>query len=88
MQSTAELDDALDKLTISQQQQPESRAHAPHPPDQQHDKAHDAQETSSQEDVWYLKTINFTSPSGTTRSYNIITQNFNGCVVRRIKYVD
>ncbi|KAI9454773.1 hypothetical protein BJY52DRAFT_1205181 [Lactarius psammicola] len=30
-------------------------------------------------DVWYLKTIDFTSPSsGKRRSYNIITQNYNG----------
>ena len=84
MQSPAELEGALDKLTISPdsgQQQPHAHAH---PPEQQNNQAHDTQETS-QEDVWYLKTIDFTSPSGTTRSYNIITQNYNGCVVRRLR---
>ena len=85
MQSPAELEGALDKLTISpdsEQQQPHAHAH---PPEQQDNQAHDTQETS-QEDVWYLKTIDFTSPSGTTRSYNIITQNYNGCVVRRLRW--
>ncbi|KAI0290353.1 hypothetical protein BC826DRAFT_913221 [Russula brevipes] len=33
---------------------------------------------ASHEEVWYLKSIDFTSPSGVTRRYNIITQNYNG----------
>ncbi|KAH9954901.1 hypothetical protein BC827DRAFT_1142462 [Russula dissimulans] len=33
---------------------------------------------TSNEQVWYLKSIEFTSLSGATRSYNIITQNYNG----------
>ncbi|KAH9953919.1 hypothetical protein BGW80DRAFT_864296 [Lactifluus volemus] len=36
---------------------------------------------ASQGEVWYLKTILFTSPSGVRRKYNIITQNYNGCVL-------
>jgi hypothetical protein len=32
-------------------------------------------------EVWYLKSIEFTSPSGESRTYNVITQNYNGCVV-------
>jgi hypothetical protein len=36
---------------------------------------------TSQGEVWYLKTIEFTSPSGVRRKYNIITQNYNGCVL-------
>ena len=40
-----------------------------------------AQRSSQQGDVWYLKKIDFTSPSsGARRKYNIITQNYNGCV--------
>ena len=35
---------------------------------------------ASHEEVWYLKSIEFTSPSGVTRTYNVITQNYNGCV--------
>jgi len=30
--------------------------------------------------VWYLKLIDFTSPSGETHTYNVITQNYNRCV--------
>ena len=33
---------------------------------------------ASHSEVWYLKSIDFTSPSGITRKYNIITQNYNG----------
>src|SRR5579863_6105095 len=33
---------------------------------------------ASKENVWYLKSIDFTSPSGITRTYNVITQNYNG----------
>jgi hypothetical protein len=36
---------------------------------------------TSKGEVWYLKTIVFTSPSGVRRKYNIITQNYNGCVL-------
>jgi hypothetical protein len=36
---------------------------------------------TSKGEVWYLKTIVFTSPSGVRRKYNIITQNYNGCVI-------
>jgi hypothetical protein len=36
---------------------------------------------ASYEEVWYLKSIEFTSPSGETRTYNVITQNYNGCVL-------
>jgi hypothetical protein len=36
---------------------------------------------ASNEQVWYLKSIEFTSPSGETRTYNVITQNYNGYVV-------
>ena len=36
---------------------------------------------TSNEQVWYLKSIEFTSPSGETRTYNVITQNYNGYVV-------
>jgi ubiquitin carboxyl-terminal hydrolase MINDY-1/2 len=36
---------------------------------------------TSHEEVWYLKSIEFTSPSGVTRTYNVITQNYNGCVL-------
>ncbi len=39
---------------------------------------HSAPKTSHEE--WYLKSIDFTSPSGVTRTYNVITQNYNGCV--------
>ena len=77
MQTTAELDGALDKLTISPDSTPAHQSDK-----QQGQPPRDAQETSK-EDVWYLKTIEFTSPSGTTRSYNIITQNYNGCVLIR-----
>lgn len=77
MQSPAELDGAFDKLTISPDSEQQRSNANDHPPDGQHDKPQDAKETS-QEDVWYLKRIEFTSPSGTTRSYNIITQNYNG----------
>ena len=81
MQSTAELDGALDNLTISPDSAPA------HPSDKQQEQPpQDARETS-REDVWYLKTIEFTSPFGTTRSYNIITQNYNGCVLRRSQAV-
>jgi hypothetical protein len=86
MQSPAELDGAFDKLTISPDSEQQRSNANDHPPDGQHDKPQDAKETS-QEDVWYLKRIEFTSPSGTTRSYNIITQNYNGCVVRRPQVV-
>ena len=35
---------------------------------------------ASRAEVWYLKSINFTSPSsGKVRKYNVITQNYNGC---------
>ncbi len=34
-------------------------------------------------EIWYLKTIEFTS-SDVTRRYNIITQNYNGSVVQSI----
>jgi hypothetical protein len=34
---------------------------------------------ASHEEGWYLKSIDFASPSGVTRRYNIITQNYNGC---------
>ena len=37
---------------------------------------------TSHEEVWYLKPIDFTSPSGVTRTFNVITQNYNGCVFR------
>ncbi|KAH9050381.1 hypothetical protein EDB83DRAFT_2226688 [Lactarius deliciosus] len=79
MQSPAELESALDKLTISpnsEQQPPHTSAHPPtsdhHPESDAEPSEHDTQ------DIWYLKTIDFTSPSGTRRSYNIITQNYNG----------
>jgi hypothetical protein len=38
---------------------------------------------ASHEEVWYLKSIDFTSPSGVTRTCNVITQNYNGCVYHR-----
>ena len=72
-----ELNGTPDKLTISPGSAP---AHQLDQQQEQHPQ--DAQETS-QEDVWYLKTTSLTSLSGTTRSYNIITQNYNGCVLRR-----
>ena len=34
---------------------------------------------ASHEQVWYLKSIDFVSPSGASRKYNIILQNYNGC---------
>jgi len=34
---------------------------------------------ASHEQVWYLKSIDFISPSGASRKYNIILQNYNGC---------
>lgn len=77
MQLPPDLERAFDKLTVSphsEQQQP--HAQAPDQPD--NDQAH----AEPAEDIWYLKTIDFTSPSGTTRRYNIITQNYNGCVAR------
>ncbi|KAH8984358.1 hypothetical protein EDB86DRAFT_2963278 [Lactarius hatsudake] len=73
MQSPAELESALDKLTISpnsEQQPPHANDH--HPESDAEPSEHDTQ------DIWYLKTIDFTSPSGTRHSYNIITQNYNG----------
>jgi hypothetical protein len=41
----------------------------------------DSAPKSSNEQAWYLKPIEFTSPSGEMRTYNVITQNYNGCVV-------
>jgi len=47
---------------------------------------------ASHEEGWYLKSIDFTSPSGVTRQYNIITQNYNGCAfppyLQRIAHAD
>ncbi|KAH8987428.1 hypothetical protein EDB92DRAFT_1875632 [Lactarius akahatsu] len=82
MQSPAELESALDKLTISpnSEQQPPHTTTA-HPPTSDHHPESDAEPSehdTSTQDIWYLKTIDFTSPSGTRRSYNIITQNYNG----------
>jgi len=87
----AELESAFDSLTISpdsEQQRPHT--HAQPPADHHHhhphsDQAHAEPSEHDALDVWYLKTIDFTSPSGTTRSYNIITQNFNGYVVKRLQ---
>jgi hypothetical protein len=57
----------------------------------QHQRSGDQARTSSQHsergapraspEVWYLKTIEFTSPSGEWRKYNVITQNYNGLVL-------
>ncbi|KAI9433665.1 hypothetical protein H4582DRAFT_2082065 [Lactarius indigo] len=82
MQSPAELESAFDKLTISpdsEQQPPQANAHPPTSDHERHHPESDA-ETSEHDalDIWYLKTIEFTSPSGIRRSYNIITQNYNG----------
>ncbi|KAI0246290.1 hypothetical protein BJV78DRAFT_173527 [Lactifluus subvellereus] len=66
--------------------------HAKSESDQQHHHRSDPARTSSQHsergapkssqqqgEVWYLKTIDFTSPSsGARRQYNVITQNYNG----------
>jgi hypothetical protein len=42
------------------------------------------------EEVRYLNSIDFTSPSGITRKYNVITRDENGCVTRRsaLQYSD
>jgi|SRR5712672_679701 len=72
-------------------QQPQTSQESSHTvSDQQHqrDQAGSSQHSgqiggapkTSNEQVWYLKSIEFTSPSGVTRSYNIITQNYNGYV--------
>ncbi|KAI9454809.1 hypothetical protein F5148DRAFT_1277295 [Russula earlei] len=71
-----ELESAIKKLDITSdhpstqlsQVQPQQPLPLPRQP----------QISPSHEEVWYLKSIDFTSPSGVTRSYNIITQNYNG----------
>jgi len=45
---------------------------------QQHSRQLGGALKTSHEEVWYLKPIEFTSPSGVTRTYNVITQNYNG----------
>ena len=70
--SGAELESAMETLNISRDQAQESSRGS----DQ-----HRAPKVSHEEDVWYLKSIDFTSPSGETHTYNVITQNYNGCVV-------
>jgi hypothetical protein len=40
---------------------------------------------TSHEEVWYLKSIDFTSPSGVTRTFNVITQNYNGYVFHSLR---
>lgn len=76
--SGADLEGAMETLNISPDQTQESSRGS--------DQHHGSQEVSqhpkaSDEEVWYLKSIEFTSPSGETRTYNVITQNYNGCVV-------
>ena len=83
----AELESAMEGLNVSYDQVQESSRGS----DQHHGSQAGPQPSaqaqtsgtpkSSSEQVWYLKSIEFTSPSGETRTYNVITQNYNGCVV-------
>jgi hypothetical protein len=76
--SGAEPESAMETSNTSPDQAQESSKgsdqHHGSQPGSQHPKA-------SNEQVWYLKSIEFTSPSGETRTYNVITQNYNGCAV-------
>jgi hypothetical protein len=82
--SGAELESAMETLNISRDQvQESSRGSDPH-----HGSQVGSQDSAQiggapkapDEEVWYLKSIEFTSPSGETRTYSVITQNYNGCV--------
>jgi hypothetical protein len=53
---------------------------------QQHSRQLGGALKTSHEEVWYLKPIEFTSPSGVTRTYNVITQNYNGCDFHRFDF--
>ena len=86
----AELESAMEGLNISHEQVQESNRGS----DQHHGSQAGPQPSaqaqtggtpkSSSEQVWYLKSIEFTTPSGETRTYNVITQNYNGCVVHHL----
>jgi hypothetical protein len=81
------LENAMETLNISPDQVQEggraSDQHHGRQAGSQHSAQIDGAPTgkASDEEVWYLKSIEFTSPSGETRTYNVITQNYNGCVV-------
>ncbi|KAF8493940.1 hypothetical protein F5888DRAFT_1720636 [Russula emetica] len=80
--SGAELESAMETLNISRDQAQESSRGS----DQHHGSQVGSQDSAQiggapkvpDEEVWYLKSIEFTSPSGETRTYNVITQNYNG----------
>lgn len=76
--SGADLESAMETLNISPDQTQESSKGS-----DQHRGSQEASQRpkASDEEVWYLKSIEFTSPSGESRTYNVITQNYNGCVV-------
>jgi hypothetical protein len=91
--NSAELEGAMETLNIShgqvqegsrgsdQHQHHGSQAGSQQTAQTQAGGAPKAKASASDEEVWYLKSIEFTSPSGETRTYNVITQNYNGCVV-------
>ncbi|KAI0261125.1 hypothetical protein BC834DRAFT_830663 [Gloeopeniophorella convolvens] len=55
-----------------------SVSHAPSEHSDARSADHGAPQAAPHEQVWYLKTIDFTSPAGESRQYNIVTQNYNG----------
>ena len=78
------LESAMETLNISADKAQESSRGS----DQQHGSQPGSQQPkASDEEVWYLKSIEFTSPSGETRTYNVITQNYNGCAVCHYYFV-
>ena len=78
------LESAMETLNISADKAQESSRSS----DQHHGSQQGSQQPkASDEEVWYLKSIEFTSPSGETRTYNVITQNYNGCAVCHYYFV-
>jgi hypothetical protein len=77
----------MQRTTASAQPQPESAMASNTSREQVQESSRSSEQQegpapkASNEQVWYLKSIDFTSPSGETRTYNVITQNYNGCAV-------
>ncbi len=98
----AELESTLESLNISRDHDNQTQA-SQEPSSTGSDQHHGSQAGSSgeqrsgqqiggalkasHEEVWYLKSIDFTSPSGETRTCNVITQNYNGCVYHRYYFI-